>query len=149
MCFLQLCPPPVNRKLPPLFVSLSLSRAEDKHTRSSLPKSFVVTATFPFYLPKIRKRKTKIQLQIAGGKNVYKLSIKCITSRITVNAYSTWQFPCKLYTLTWTIYCPTEQGGCRQAEAGIGRQRHVGDDGHTLGDNVANCHIGSIDRDRP
>lgn len=29
----------------------------------------------------------KIQLQIAGDKNLYKLSIKCITSRITVNAY--------------------------------------------------------------
>lgn len=29
----------------------------------------------------------KIQLQIAGGQNLYKLSIKCITSRITVNAY--------------------------------------------------------------
>lgn len=30
-------------------------------------------------------------------------------------------------------------GRRRQAEAGIGRQRHVGDDGHTSGDNVANC----------
>lgn len=72
--------------------------------------------------------------KFAGGKNLYKLSIKCTTTWITAHVYMAISMLI-IYTYAPNISGRHNKGPLRP----ISGQIRVGDDGHTLGDNVANC----------